>query len=505
MATAILTSKIDSDRALSKYFLPYQLDQIRDISACVRKRITSKSVRIGYTFGDGFANVRKRLLFKNRDYLFVTKDWPTALEYVQHCARMAQIFGVAKAILTQGEETVKVTKFEGDRATSVTEEVRTGFIKFDTGSRILAFTSNPNAVRAYGGDVGWDEVDYALNQEETWAAMQGRIRWGGDIGIWSSHSTDDTLFWQFCREAEKGIGGWKYSKITIFDAVEQGLVEKVNQVSGQNKTREQFIAECREDARLEEIFERDYNCNPKGGASVIVPWGAIQKCAEDYKIERVHLEAKQIVDLFGEFTPETQAERERRIVAFIRSAFAKLFQTPGRYRLGFDVAASGQGDLAVIYVDGKRGGELVLRGLFTCRTDDWDFLKIALWTFLRWLSAVQGAGDETGLGRQICWETAMEFPGQFLKVNFSGEKHKMGLALMNQLGTAEKRFPKNENEDVANDYFAMRKTFAAGRWVFSEGRNALNPNSHCDIAWAGALSSKADEEEARPYAHVVET
>jgi phage FluMu gp28-like protein len=501
---AILTSKIDSDKALSKYFLPYQLEQIRDISACVRKRITSKSVRIGYTFGDGFANVRKRLLHKKRDYLFVTKDWPTALEYVQHCGRMAEIFGVAKAILTQGEEIVKVPKFAGDRATGFAEEVRTGFIKFDTGSRIIAFTSNPNAVRAYGGDVGWDEVDYALDQEETWAAMQGRIRWGGDIGIWSSHSTDDTLFYQFCQEAQQGIGGWSFRKITIFDAVEQGLVEKINQVSGQNKTREQFIAECREDARLEEIFERDYNCNPKGGTATIVSWGAIQKCAMEYKIERVHLEAKTILELFGEFKPETQLERQRRIVEFVRSTFANVFQTPARYRLGFDVAASGQGDLAVIYNDEKRGAELLLRSLFSCRTDDWDFIETVLWTFMRHLSGVQAAGDETGLGRQICWETAKEFPGQFVKINFSSEKHNMGFTLMNQLGTAEKRFPKSE-PDVASDFFALRKSFVGRRWVFSEGRNPLNSVSHCDIAWGGGLSSKADEEAAvQPYAHVIE-
>ena len=44
-------------------------------------------------------------------------------------------------------------------------------------------------------------------------------------------------------------------------------------------------------------------------------------------------------------------------------------------RLGFDVAASGQGDLAAIYVDEARGNELWLRGLFTCRTEDWHFLK----------------------------------------------------------------------------------------------------------------------------------
>ncbi|HWH70186.1 MAG TPA: hypothetical protein VNT26_12430 [Candidatus Sulfotelmatobacter sp.] len=45
--------------------------------------------------------------------------------------------------------------------------------------------------------------------------------------------------------------------------------------------------------------------------------------------------------------------------------------------------------------------------------------------------------------------------------------------------------------DIAADYFALRKNFTANKWVFSEGRNACNPASHCDIAWAGALASYA--------------
>src|SRR5213082_2614739 len=74
-----------------------------------------------------------------------------------------------------------------------------------------------------------------------------------------------------------------------------------------------------------------------------------------------------------------------------------------KYCLGFDVAASGQGDLAVIYIDEAKGADLWLRGLFTCRTEDWNFLETVLFYFLKLLQRVQAAGDETGLGNQICW------------------------------------------------------------------------------------------------------
>jgi len=171
-------------------------------------------------------------------------------------------------------------------------------------------------------------------------------------------------------------------------------------------------------------------------------------------------------------------------------SFNKILTTKSKYRLGFDVAASGQGDLAVIYIDEANGDELSLRALFTCRTEDWHFLTTVLFYFLRMLRSVKAAGDETGLGKQICWQAASQFGSLFSRVNFSSKKHDLGFTLMNQLSSAQKRFPRDQ-QDIAADYFALKKVFIGKTWAFTESRNDLNPNSHCDIAWAGALASHA--------------
>jgi len=127
--------------------------------------------------------------------------------------------------------------------------------------------------------------------------------------------------------------------------------------------------------------------------------------------------------------------------------------------------------------------------LFTCRTEDWHFLKTVLFQFLRELRSVQAMGDETGLGKQICWEARYHFDGVFSAVNFSSKKHDIGFSLMNQLSVAQKRLPRSQ-QDIAADYFALRKSYHGTRWVFSEGRNTLNTASHRDIAWAGALATE---------------
>lgn len=489
MSAIIPSLKIDADRKLSKYFLPWQTCWILDDS---QMRLGEKSVRIGWTYGDGFKNVRKRLRHAKRDYLFSTKDQSTAVEYVSTCYKFCEIFKFTKSIVSHGIEDFETPRFdENGKDTGFTDEVKVGLIKFDNGSRIMAFSSNPNALRAFGGDVGLDEFAFHPAAEQLWASASGRITWGYDLGVWSSHNGDDTLFYQFVQEAQAGKGGWSYYRVTMADAIELGLVEKINAVSGSNFTREAFLQNCRDRARLPEVFEQEYNCSPRGGTAAIVPWSSIAQCQQDYAIERLHLEENQIAAAFGEFRPETQVAREKQITNFIRQAFAKTFATTARYRLGFDVAASGQGDLAVIYIDEAKTPDLLLRALFSCRTEDWNFLKTVLWTFHQ-LGGLRSAGDETGLGRQICWETAKQFSGIFTPVNFASEKHDMGFALMNQLSVAEKKFPKSE-QDVATDYFALRKTYSGRKWVFTEGRNTINPASHCDIAWGGALSSKANQ------------
>jgi phage FluMu gp28-like protein len=456
-----------------------------------RLSIWEKSFRIGATWADAFKNVRKRLVNPKRDYLFATRDYPSALEYMSACKQFCDVFRVAKSIVSHGEEIIRVPVRGADgKDSGFTEDVKIGIIRFDNGSRIIAFSANPNAMLVYGGDVGLDEFPRHQRAQELYDIAQARVTWGYDLSMWGSHFGNDTLFYQIALEARAGRGGWSHHFTTIEDAVAQGLVEKINETRGTTFTREAFIEDCRRRARDEATYQQAYMCNPKGGTACIVPWSQISLCMADYEIERVHLESEQITQQFGEYNPATQHSRRRQIEAFLDASFPKLFGAPGRHSLGYDVAASGEGDMASIYVDEQKEGRSWLRALCTFRTDDWDFHKTVSAHFMRRIAGLRAAGDETGLGRQICWELAKAFPGQFTGVNFASEKHDMGFALMNQLSVGEKRFP-SAAQDVASDFFALRKTHNGKRWVFSEGTNNLMPNSHCDVAWSGALATRA--------------
>src|SRR6266404_6451043 len=158
---AILPSfNIDSSSLLSRYFMPHQINWIEaeeHIHAQGRQAfaLAEKSVRIGWTYADAFKNVRKRLRFKNRDYLFATKDYQSALEYMRLCKQMADLFNTARFIVSYGEESHKIPRLDKEgQPSGFTDELKMGYIKFDNGSAIRAFSSHPQAMAVYGGDVG---------------------------------------------------------------------------------------------------------------------------------------------------------------------------------------------------------------------------------------------------------------------------------------------------------------------------------------------------------------
>ncbi len=488
--TLVLPSNIDSEEMESRYFIPYQIRWIRDDH---QLRLGEKSFRIGFTFCDGFKNVRKRLRFAKRDYLFASKDYASALEYMQICQQFCEAYNVARNIISKGEMEEEIPQHDRDgKRTAFTETIKVAYIKFDNGSHIRAFSSSPNAMLVFGGDVGLDEFPRHSRDQELYDVAQARITWGYDLAMWGSHKGNTSLFWQKAQLARKGLGGWSHHLITIEDAVREGLVEKINQTRGTNFTREGFLADCRNRAGSEATYQEAYMCNPQGSVSPMNPWWQIDQCQADYDIERVDLEAAQIEELFGRPSSDraAMAVRSERIGAFIAASFPKLLAARKRHQLGYDVAASGEGDLACLYIDSIDQQVPWLRGLLTWRTEDWSFHDAVTQYFMRRLTSVKGAGDETGLGRQTCWQLATDFPQQFTPVNFSSEKHDMFASTMTRIAGAEKRFPRNQ-DDVAQDFFAFQKILVNKKWTFVAGKNPLNPNSHGDIATAGTLADRA--------------
>src|SRR5437667_6733741 len=104
----------------------------------------------------------------------------------------------ARSIVSHGEQVVTV---EPEKTGCFTEEIKMGYMKFDNGSRIIAFSAHPKAMSVYGGDVGLDEFAKHPNAQLLWQTAQGRATWAYDMSVWSSHEGEDTLFNEFAQQA----------------------------------------------------------------------------------------------------------------------------------------------------------------------------------------------------------------------------------------------------------------------------------------------------------------
>jgi hypothetical protein len=78
---------------------------------------------------------------------------------VRLCHQFCEWFGWTGSVLSRSVENLRMPQAPGC-APWTTREMRAGVIRFTNGSRILAFSSNPNALRAFGGDVGLDEFAF---------------------------------------------------------------------------------------------------------------------------------------------------------------------------------------------------------------------------------------------------------------------------------------------------------------------------------------------------------
>src|SRR5205809_1838095 len=129
MSAILPLIQIDNDNALARFFMPHQVHWIQAedaIRASGRQTyaLAEKSIRIGWTYADAFKNVRKRLRFKKRDYLFATKDYPSALEFMRLCKEIAELFNLTRCIISKGEEPHKVPRLdENGRSTAFTDEI----------------------------------------------------------------------------------------------------------------------------------------------------------------------------------------------------------------------------------------------------------------------------------------------------------------------------------------------------------------------------------------------
>jgi phage FluMu gp28-like protein len=451
-----------------KYFLRYQREAILEEA---RLELWEKSIRIGATYAHEFRAVRRRQLGLG-NLLHTSVNERIAKEFITECKRFCKIFDIAGAS--------DVREFDVFNAQENRRETAFEIHFKEQGCSIKAFSSNPDCLRGEGGEVNIDELTSHRNPEAMLAAAGGRAMWGYPIRIWTSHKGVGSCFNRLIQEerAKGDKSRWKIRSTTLYEAMDMGLLDKINEVRKLNMSREDFVADTIAAVGGQEAFEEECLCKPRNSGNAAIAWNYIDAGKKDYPMLRRHIEGNEtfsVIDWIGPLLEDMKAAE--------------------RVAVGYDVARTGH--LSAIPVNVKRGNKWRLAALLTLKGRKFSLQREAVETIMRAVPGSVGAGDKTGLGMQVCEElTESMGEARFTGINFGQLKPELGTRIIKTFEDGRQEIPiAREHEDIAFDLHAIQKDqLPSGRARFFETQNPVNKESHCDIAWAIALSLMVGDE-----------
>src|SRR5437016_3855583 len=135
-------------------------------------------------------------------------------------------------------------------------------LQFANGRRIYCLSSNPNALAGKRGHVKIDEFALHPDQRLLYTISKPVTQWGGTLSIILTHRGPNSLFNQIIRGIRENSNPMKFKLYSypIEKAIEEGIVERINEKSERNETREQFYerihAECIDEDQWNQTVQR---------------------------------------------------------------------------------------------------------------------------------------------------------------------------------------------------------------------------------------------------------
>lgn len=440
------------------YFLPYQQQWLLNPAPFV---VGEKSRRIGWTYASSYRAVERRVAGKGNLY-FSSADLTAAREFVDYCKTWCKVFNVV-AVETAGEEVIE------------DEKISTLILNFDNGRKIVAGSSNPKFFRSKGGDADGDEFAFHAQARELVKAMQPTsIFWGHQLRLWSTHNGEGSFFNHIVKEGRRfmaardagqlqGFNGMRLEvqTVTILDAVEQGIVEKIKGLkSRDDRARQEWLDEMRATCPDEDAWNEEFMCRPSSDQASLLSYDLIQSC------ETSNLKLWELID---RLPPD------------------------GRYYAGFDVGR--KRDLSALWLLEKVGDVFVTRQVrvldrvnFTAQEDALDLLMANR-------SVKRLCIDATGIGAMLAERLAMRWGSRVEAVTFTQPvKAELAMPLLRLFQDKLVRIP--ASPEIREDLHKVRKIVTAANNVRLDSDR--DESGHADRFWALALAYHAADDAEAP-------
>jgi phage FluMu gp28-like protein len=427
------------------YFLPYQLLWLNDSSQI---KVWEKSRRIGATYVQAYEDVRDVVSGNVPAVWFSSADESAAKEYILYCSQWTKFFD--KSARDLGEVVL-----ESDKS------IKSFAIEFANGSRINALSSNPKAFRSKGGKVVLDEFAFHNDAVALWKAAKPVITWGFPLRILSTHRGKQSLFYKFVESIKSGKLNWSLHTTTIFDAVEQGLVDKIYKRKTTKKEKEEWLKEQEENSFDRSTWLEEYCCVPVDETTAFLSYEQI------FSIER-----DDILDSSGSFL----------------ASHNNLF-------IGVDIGR--KKDLTVIWIAEEIEKFLFTRKIIELERTPFKQQREILFAYLSLPNFRRACIDATGLGMQLA-EDAQDRFGKYRvePITFTGKtKEELAYNLLRLVEDKQIFIPPDKN--IREDLHSVRKITTASNNIRFDVQHS-EVTGHADRFWALALCCYAAKGSSHP-------
>ena len=247
--------------------LPYQHRWVKDDAGL---KVIEKARRVGISWAEAYDAVMHAGRGGGNVY-YQAYNREMTRGFIEDCAGWARELQLAMG--ASGETLVN----EG-------RGIQTFRIAFASGREILAMTSAPRAFRSRGrpGDLAIvDEAAFVDDLGEVLKAALAFRVWGGRAHVISTHNGEANPFATLCRDLRERARPGSLHRITLKEALAQGLFRKIAQAKGQPWSAG-AEAEWEGALRAEYVSHsgEELDCIPAAGAGAWLGWEAIRACED---------------------------------------------------------------------------------------------------------------------------------------------------------------------------------------------------------------------------------
>jgi phage FluMu gp28-like protein len=301
--------------AVPHVLLPYQQAWQEDKS---QVRIAEKSRRIGFSWNCASECALEASEEDGCDSWYVGYNKDMAQEFIRDCAFWARQFNIA------------CSEMEEDVFNDEGKDILTFAIRFASGWRVTALSSRPTNLRAKRGHIILDEAAFHDDLEGLIKAAMAVLMWGGKarVDIISTHNGVDNHYNKILEESKSGKRPYSVHRVTLDDALEEGLYQRICLVNGKEWSpeaeadwRQELVDWYAEDAE-EELF-----CVPARSGGTYLSTKMIEACMVPGSVVRL--------DVPDEFTHWSDTAREAHVDLWCKEHIEPLLKQLPQDKLHF--------------------------------------------------------------------------------------------------------------------------------------------------------------------------